>query len=213
MMPEDQRQRRWWVRPSWRTRHAESEFFTTMKKMRAGDLEYFKKYYRMSPSQFDYILSLVKEDLERETFIREPISSAERLAMTLSSECIEAGPSSRAHDPSREHLNQSADSICTTELVEIHVPLRKQYDYLEFRLPAFGPYEEVLQRGEPVEGPVRRAIVQQNFSSLLQNSMVSFEGAVQHSSGTAYSEVPAPTGQHQKRDRHGIVETCTKKQV
>ncbi|KAH6928054.1 hypothetical protein HPB50_011007 [Hyalomma asiaticum] len=82
-MLEDQRQRRWWVRPSWRTRHAESEFFTTMKKMRAGDIEYFKKYYRMSPSQFDYILSLVNEDLERETLIREPISSAERLAMTL----------------------------------------------------------------------------------------------------------------------------------
>ncbi|KAL3177248.1 hypothetical protein MRX96_009935 [Rhipicephalus microplus] len=80
MMLEDQRQRRWWVRPSWRTRHAQSEFFTMMKKMRAGDLEYFKKYYRMSPSQFDYILSLVKD---RETFIREPISSAERLAMTL----------------------------------------------------------------------------------------------------------------------------------
>ncbi|XP_075745928.1 uncharacterized protein LOC142803785 isoform X1 [Rhipicephalus microplus] len=54
-----------------------------MKKMRARDLEYFQKYYRMSPSQFDYILSLVKEDLERETFIREPISSAERLAMTM----------------------------------------------------------------------------------------------------------------------------------
>ncbi|KAL3184435.1 hypothetical protein MRX96_031727 [Rhipicephalus microplus] len=28
MMLEDQRQPRWWVRPSWRTRHAESEFFT-----------------------------------------------------------------------------------------------------------------------------------------------------------------------------------------
>ncbi|XP_075746334.1 uncharacterized protein LOC142803920 isoform X5 [Rhipicephalus microplus] len=82
-----------------------------------------------------------------------------------SSECIEAGPSSRAHDPSREHLNQSADSICTTELVEIHVPLRKQYDSLEFRLPAFGPYEEVLQRGEPVEGPVRRAIINRIFQA------------------------------------------------
>ncbi|XP_075733732.1 uncharacterized protein LOC142775738 isoform X4 [Rhipicephalus microplus] len=82
-----------------------------------------------------------------------------------SSECIEAGPSSMAHDPSREHLNQSADSICTTEFVEIHVPLRKQYDYLEFRLPAFGPYEEVLQRGEPVEGPVRRAIVIRIFQA------------------------------------------------
>ncbi|XP_075746304.1 uncharacterized protein LOC142803899 [Rhipicephalus microplus] len=121
-----------------------------------------------------------------------------------SSECIEAGPSFRTHDPSREHLNQSADSICTTELVEIHVPLRKQYDYLEFRLPAFGPYEEVLQRGEPVEGPVRRTIINRIFQACFKSSMVSFEGAVQHSSGTAYSELPASMGLHQKRDRHDI---------
>ncbi|KAL3246905.1 hypothetical protein MRX96_057349 [Rhipicephalus microplus] len=60
---------------------------------------------------------------------------------------------------------QMADFICTTELVEIHVPLRKQYDYSEFKLPAFGPYGEVLQRGEPVEGPVRQAIVNRIFQA------------------------------------------------
>ncbi|XP_037574321.1 uncharacterized protein LOC119456563 [Dermacentor silvarum] len=80
---EEERRRRWWVRPSWRTRHAESEFFTTMEKMRDGDIEYFKKYYRMVPQQFDFILSLVGRDLDRQYCIREPISSAERLAMTL----------------------------------------------------------------------------------------------------------------------------------
>ncbi|KAH8033532.1 hypothetical protein HPB51_013609 [Rhipicephalus microplus] len=32
MMLEEKRQWRWWLRPSWRTRHAESEFFTTEPK-------------------------------------------------------------------------------------------------------------------------------------------------------------------------------------
>lgn len=54
-----------------------------MKKMRDGDVEYFKKYYRMTPQQFDYIHSIVEEDLQREFCIMEPISPAERLAMTL----------------------------------------------------------------------------------------------------------------------------------
>lgn len=56
-----------------------------------------------------------------------------------------------------------ADSICTTELLEAHVPLKKQYDYLEFKLPSFAPYEEILQKGEPVVWPVRQAIVNRIF--------------------------------------------------
>lgn len=51
--------------------------------MREGDIEYFKKYYRMTPHQFDLILSLVDEDLRRQHLCREPICPAERLAMTL----------------------------------------------------------------------------------------------------------------------------------
>ncbi|XP_065307085.1 uncharacterized protein [Dermacentor albipictus] len=75
--------RKWWVRPSWRDRHTESEYFTTMQRMRNGDIEYFKKYYRMTPHQFDFLLSLLKEDLQRKHVVREPILPAERLAMTL----------------------------------------------------------------------------------------------------------------------------------
>ncbi|XP_037525515.1 uncharacterized protein LOC119402434 [Rhipicephalus sanguineus] len=54
-----------------------------MQRMRQGDVEYFHKYYRMMPQQFDFLLSLLKQDLERKHVVREPISPAERLAMTL----------------------------------------------------------------------------------------------------------------------------------
>ncbi|KAH7941611.1 hypothetical protein HPB49_015363 [Dermacentor silvarum] len=59
-----------------------------MHRMRNGDVEYFKKYYRMTPHQFDFLLSLLREDLERKHVIREPICPAERLAMTLR-RCVE----------------------------------------------------------------------------------------------------------------------------
>ncbi|XP_075550343.1 uncharacterized protein LOC142583741 [Dermacentor variabilis] len=51
--------------------------------MRNGDIEYFKKYYRMTPHQFDFLLSLLREDLQRKDVVREPILPAKRLAMTL----------------------------------------------------------------------------------------------------------------------------------
>lgn len=54
-----------------------------MQKMREGDLEYFKKYYRMTPDQFNFILTLVRQDLEKRYLCREPICPAERLAMTI----------------------------------------------------------------------------------------------------------------------------------
>ncbi|KAM7283468.1 hypothetical protein ISCGN_000576 [Ixodes scapularis] len=75
--------RRWWVRPLWQKRQQESEFFTAMKLMRAGDLDYFKKFYRMTPQEYDYVLKLVEDDLRRSYVCREPISASERLAMTL----------------------------------------------------------------------------------------------------------------------------------
>ncbi|KAH8009728.1 hypothetical protein HPB51_019039 [Rhipicephalus microplus] len=54
-----------------------------MQRMRQGDTDYFHKYYRMLPHQFDFILRLLQKDLERKHAVREPISPAERLAMTL----------------------------------------------------------------------------------------------------------------------------------
>ncbi|CAN8017166.1 unnamed protein product [Ixodes persulcatus] len=54
-----------------------------MKLMRGGDLDYFKKFYRMTPQEYDYVLKLVEDDLRRSYVCREPISASERLAMTL----------------------------------------------------------------------------------------------------------------------------------
>ncbi|KAL1426724.1 hypothetical protein MTO96_018039 [Rhipicephalus appendiculatus] len=54
-----------------------------MQRMRQGDVEYYHKYYRMMPHQFDFLLRLLQQDLQRKHVVREPISPAERLAMTL----------------------------------------------------------------------------------------------------------------------------------
>ncbi|XP_064478047.1 uncharacterized protein LOC135391646 [Ornithodoros turicata] len=54
-----------------------------MELMRQGDLEYFKKYYRMTPQQFDFLVGLFRADLQREHLCREPLCPVQRLAMTL----------------------------------------------------------------------------------------------------------------------------------
>ncbi|XP_072142394.1 uncharacterized protein [Dermacentor andersoni] len=66
--------------------------------------------------------------------------------------------------PTNELLGLSDGS----SIVEVHVPLQKQFDYLDFKLPSFGPYEEVLQRKEPVGGPVRRAIINRLFQACFE---------------------------------------------
>ena len=44
----------------------------------------FSRYMRMSPERFDYLLSLVSPLISKHTTkLREPISAAERLALTL----------------------------------------------------------------------------------------------------------------------------------
>ncbi|KAH8019686.1 hypothetical protein HPB51_021008 [Rhipicephalus microplus] len=52
--------------------------------MKNGDESLFYTFYRMSPATFDVLHSLVKEELTRDQCpSREPISSGERLALTL----------------------------------------------------------------------------------------------------------------------------------
>ncbi|KAL3212981.1 hypothetical protein MRX96_035802 [Rhipicephalus microplus] len=75
--------KKYWVRPTWANRAGESEFFTAMEKMN-GDESLFYTFYRMSPATFDVLHSLVKEKLTKDQCpSREPISSGERLALTL----------------------------------------------------------------------------------------------------------------------------------
>ncbi|XP_070392388.1 uncharacterized protein [Dermacentor albipictus] len=75
--------RKHWVRPVWTKRADESEFFTAMKVMKNGDDSLFFKFYRMSPETFDALHDMVRDRLTKEWVCREPISSGERLALTL----------------------------------------------------------------------------------------------------------------------------------
>ncbi|KAK8772045.1 hypothetical protein V5799_024710, partial [Amblyomma americanum] len=75
--------RKYWVRPVWERRAEESEFFTAMKVMQDGDASLFHKFYRMSPETFNLLHSMVASRLTKEWLCREPISSGERLALTL----------------------------------------------------------------------------------------------------------------------------------
>ncbi|KAH6938216.1 hypothetical protein HPB50_007802 [Hyalomma asiaticum] len=55
-----------------------------MKRMKNGDDSLFFKFYRMTPDTFDLLHSMVQEHLTKEKCpSREPISSGERLALTL----------------------------------------------------------------------------------------------------------------------------------
>ncbi|KAL3212593.1 hypothetical protein MRX96_008003 [Rhipicephalus microplus] len=76
--------KKYWVRPTWANRACESEFFTAMKEMKKGDESLFYTFYLMSPATFDVLHSLKKEKLTKDQCpSREPISSGERLELTL----------------------------------------------------------------------------------------------------------------------------------
>ncbi|KAM7307362.1 putative sugar transporter [Ixodes scapularis] len=54
-----------------------------MQVMRDQDPQFFFRFYRMSPQLFDKLHRLVAERLTKQHVVREPITSGERLAMTL----------------------------------------------------------------------------------------------------------------------------------
>ncbi|CAN7943607.1 unnamed protein product [Ixodes pacificus] len=58
-----------------------------MKRLRDGDANFFVRFYRMTPPTFDELHDMVKEDLTRQFFIREPLPSEERLAIAVSKGC------------------------------------------------------------------------------------------------------------------------------
>ncbi|XP_064475503.1 uncharacterized protein LOC135389377 [Ornithodoros turicata] len=56
--------------------------------MRFHDTAAFRRYVRMSPEQFDYLLSLVKHRLEKHPQGRRALEPAHRLAITLRQVCV-----------------------------------------------------------------------------------------------------------------------------
>ena len=76
--------RRYWVRDIYLERETKGEYNLLVKQMKRYDHELFFKSFRMSPTTFEKLLCLVGPDIEKEaTQMRNPISSSERLALTL----------------------------------------------------------------------------------------------------------------------------------
>ncbi|KAK8772437.1 hypothetical protein V5799_024318 [Amblyomma americanum] len=89
LLEDMQAPRRWWVRPLWKNRSTESEFYTAMPLLISGDPDYFRKYYRMTPDRFEQLHALVEGPLTKGYLTREPLPSRMRLAITLR-RCVES---------------------------------------------------------------------------------------------------------------------------
>ncbi|XP_075739901.1 uncharacterized protein LOC142785326 isoform X3 [Rhipicephalus microplus] len=103
-------------------------------------------------------------------FVKHSLSTRQLRLSRASFECA---------SPLEEVINQpvytsqaaalSSDAVHPTAgtsnlvVIETPVPVEDRRDYLNFALPSFGCYEELLSRGTPISGPVQRAIVDKLF--------------------------------------------------
>jgi len=72
-----------WVHEVNMKRREYGEFHHLMKQLRQNEVK-FIEYFRMSSNQFEQLLSLIKDDIEKkEVNYRESISAEERLSLCL----------------------------------------------------------------------------------------------------------------------------------
>ena len=76
--------RRFWVRKIFQERKKYGLYHILTDELRLFDKEYFFHFVQMTPQRFEHLLSLVGPHLQRTTTkMREPVSPAERLVLTL----------------------------------------------------------------------------------------------------------------------------------
>lgn len=74
--------RKYWVRPMLLERKEKGHFHTLFQFMKNHDHEQFFKFTRMSVSQIEKLLEILREPLTKRS-IREPLSPEHRLCITL----------------------------------------------------------------------------------------------------------------------------------
>ena len=83
-MIKQKKERRFWVRKIYSERETKGEYCLPIKDLKLFDQEYFFRQFRMSPSIFELLLSMVGPRLKKPTTnMRDPISPSERLTVTL----------------------------------------------------------------------------------------------------------------------------------
>ncbi|XP_071636696.1 uncharacterized protein [Temnothorax longispinosus] len=74
--------KRFWVAPIFENRDVHSFFFASVPKLILEDIR-FHNYFRMTATQLEELLGMVGPRLQKQDVIRQSISPAERLALTL----------------------------------------------------------------------------------------------------------------------------------
>lgn len=77
----NKRERKWVHEVNMKRREFD-EFHHLMKQLREEEVK-FKEYFRVSSNQFEQLLSLIKDGIEKKEVNRESISAEERLALCL----------------------------------------------------------------------------------------------------------------------------------
>ena len=78
------RRKRFWIRRIYKDRGQKGEYASLIRDLMLHDHAYFFNYFRMSPSCFEDLLSMVAPKIKKNaTKMREPIPPAERLCVTL----------------------------------------------------------------------------------------------------------------------------------
>ncbi|XP_065665346.1 uncharacterized protein LOC136086784 [Hydra vulgaris] len=81
---KEKNKKRFWVRKVYAERLQKGEFHLLVQDLRLHDQEYFFKYFRMSPTTYEELLSFVAPVIVKQrTTMRDPVSPSERLAVTL----------------------------------------------------------------------------------------------------------------------------------
>lgn len=74
--------KRYWIHPIFQKR-IENGFYHAIFPVISLERSRFRNYFRMNLIQFEELLNLVAPFITKQTVIREPISAAERLCLTL----------------------------------------------------------------------------------------------------------------------------------
>jgi len=74
------KKKRFWIDPLFERRRDYGFYYASVPRLTP---EKFRNYYRMTSTQFEELLHLVARVITKQTVIREPLSPAERLSITL----------------------------------------------------------------------------------------------------------------------------------
>ena len=83
MRRRKKRKRTMWVRPMFRMRQQYGAYDLLLAELRSSDKVKYKGFVRFTPSEFDDLLVIIREDIARSTRGRLQIPADVRLAITL----------------------------------------------------------------------------------------------------------------------------------